>query len=421
MDFNFEISSDSLELIFKLSFSIFTGLLIGLEREHRTQKETFAGIRTFPLISILGTLSAYVYENYWSGIFWLVFGGIVLLSLINFYLEYEKDIGATTEIAILITYITGILIYYEHYYIAAFLSVVTTFLLALKRTLENFAKKLSQEDILAIIKFALVTVVIYPLLPDKNLGPFEAFNPKSIWKMVVIVSSLDFISYLILRWKGTKTLWLTGLVGGLISSTAVSYELAKLSRKYSNVVYSALFGIVLAWLIMNFRVIFLAGIINLSLALKVSIPLIVISIAYVGLILYLYFKNKEKIIENSSQEVNFSNPYEITSALQFGLIYAFVVFMVKVLNHYYGSSGLYIASLISGVIDVDAITLSLSSLSKHGSITDIVALKGILIAVISNAFFKAAYVQIFGVSYIARFIWIAFFITFILGLVSLIF
>ncbi len=421
MEFSISVDKESLNLIIKLSFALVTGLLIGLEREHRSKQETFAGIRTFPLISILGTLTAYINDQYWNGIFWIVLGGIVLLTILNFYLEYQRDIGATTEIAIIISFIMGVLIYYEHYYIAAFLAVITTFLLAIKRTLESFAKKLSQEDILAILKFALVTVVIYPLLPDKNLGPFEAFNPKSIWEMVVIVSSLDFISYLVLRWKGTKTLWLTGIVGGLISSTAVSYELAKLSRKYPSVIYSALFGIVLAWLIMNFRVIFLSSVVNPPLAVKVAVPMVVISVGYVIFIGYLYFKNKEKILETSNQEVNFTNPYEISSAIQFGAIYAFVIFMVKVLNHYYGSSGLYIASFISGIIDVDAITLSLSNLAKEGNILDSVAVKGIVLAAISNAFFKAVYVHVFGDKYVSRFIWIFFGITVILGGVFLFF
>lgn len=415
MDFNFNIDQNTHTLIFKFLFSLTIGLLIGLEREHRTKQETFAGIRTFPLISVLGTLSALVYEQYWQGILWVVSVGIVALVLINFFLEYQKDIGATTEIAILISYLLGILVYYEHYYISAVLAVLTTFLLALKRTLEGFAKKLSQDDILAILKFAIVTIVIYPLLPDKYIGPFNAFNPKHIWEVVVIVSSLDLVSYLILRWKGTKTLWLTGVIGGLISSTAVSYELAKLSKRYPSVIYSALFGIILAWLIMNFRVIFLATVVNPSIVLDVSIPMVAISIGYVVYIGFIFFKYRENILEMSSQEINFTNPYEISSAIQFAAIYAVVIFMVKVLNTYYGSSGVYIASLISGIIDVDAITLSLSSMAKNGGLETVVAVKGIVIAALSNAFFKSFYVQIFGDKFVSKYIWILFFITILIG------
>ena len=395
------IDIQTYSLIFKILFSLSTGLIIGLEREHRTKEETFAGIRTFPLISIMGTLSAYINDVYWSGILYIVFGGLVLLTILNFYLEYQKDIGATTEIATIITFMMGVIIYYEHYYVAAFIAVITTILLALKKTLEDFAKKLSQEDIKAILKFALITVIIYPLLPDRYMGPLNAFNPKEIWKMVVIVSSLDFISYVILRWKGTKQLWLTGVIGGLISSTAVSFELSKLSKKYSAVLYSALFGIILAWLIMNFRVLILSGIINLDLVIHLIIPMIAISSVYIVIILYVFIRNKEKIIEASSKDISFSNPFEITSALQFGIIYGLIMFITKLLQHFYGEKGIYMASFISGVIDVDAITLSLSVMAKEG-LAQVIAIKGILIAVLSNSFFKFVYIYIFGDKYITK-------------------
>ncbi|WP_457644091.1 MgtC/SapB family protein [Persephonella sp.] len=395
------IDKQTYNLIFKIIFSLSAGLIIGLEREHRTKEETFAGIRTFPLISIMGTLSAYINDVYWSGILYIVFGGLVLLTVLNFYLEYHKDIGATTEIATIITFMIGVIIYYEHYYIAAFTAVVTTILLALKKTLEDFAKKLSQEDIRAILKFALVTIIIYPLLPDSYMGPMNAFNPKEIWKMVVIVSSLDFISYVILRWKGTKQLWLTGVIGGLISSTAVSFELSKLSRKYPAVLYSALFGIILAWLIMNFRVLMLSGIINLDLVVHLIIPMTAVSSVYVVIIAYVFMKNREKIIEASNKDISFSNPFEITSALQFGLIYGLIMFITKLLKHSYGEKGIYLASFISGVIDVDAITLSLSVMAKE-SLDLSIAIKGILIAVLSNSFFKFIYIYLFGDRYITK-------------------
>ncbi len=392
----FKINEETYILIFKLVFSIAAGLLIGLEREHRTKTEIFAGIRTFPLISILGMLSAFIADKYWEGILYFTFGGIVLLALINYYLEYKKDIGSTTEVATFIAFIIGILTYYEYYYTAAFLAIITTSLLALKRTLELFAKNISEEDIFAIIKFALVTIVIYPLLPDKHFGPFDAINLRSIWKMVVIVSVIDFIAYVILRWKGTKTLWITGVIGGLISSTAVSYELSKLSKKFRNVTYSALFGIVLAWLVMNFRVIVLSGVVNLNIALQLVMPLTALSFIYIAVLSGIYLKKKEEITKESQQEIPFTNPFQITSALQFGIIYAVVIFITKALQHFYGEKGVFIASFISGVIDVDAITLSLSNLAKQGTLEKYIAVKSIILAVISNSIFKYIYITIFG-------------------------
>ncbi len=391
-----QITPESKKLIFDIFFALVLGLIIGLEREHRQKKEMFAGIRTFPLITVLGTMSAFIAENYWEGIYFVTLGGLVIASILNYYLEYPEDIGFTTEVSTYIAYIIGILVFYQYYYVAAVLAVSTTILLALKPTLERFAKGLSREDIIALIKFALITVVIYPILPDKNYGPFGFFNPKHVWEMVIIVSAIDFLAYILLRWKGTNTLWLTGLVGGLVSSTAVSYNFAKLSKRYPNLVYSALFGITLAWTIMNIRVIVLSGFVDINAMESLLPPMIIVSIIYLGLIFYIYKKNQNSILKSSKEEYNIHNPFEISSAIEFGLIYAMVVFGVKALKYYYGNKGIYIASLISGVIDVDAITLSLSSLFKEGNIALEIAVNGILIAVLSNTYFKYFYIGVFG-------------------------
>ncbi len=280
MEFNeLNINNESLEFLIKIIISLTLGLIIGLEREHKAKTEAFAGIRTFPLVSILGCISAFLSENYGGAIFLLILGAVILFSLINFYLEYPKDIGITTEISLILSFLIGVLVYFEYYYIAIFLSVITTILLALKSILENFAKKLSQEDIFAILKFFLITIVIYPLLPDKTFGPFNALNIKDIWKVVIIVSSLDFIGYFLLKWKGSKALWINGLIGGLISSTAVTYELSKKAKFYPEITPSAALGITLAWTLMNFRVIFLSYVINPDIVVNISIPLIITRVA----------------------------------------------------------------------------------------------------------------------------------------------
>ena len=409
------------ELIFKILFSLGLGLIIGLEREHRSKLgEAFAGIRTIPLITILGTLSAYIYEGYWDKIFYFTFGAVILYTVLNFYLEYQKDVGITTEITILISYIIGVLVYFEHFYVATFITVITAILLALKNVLENFAKKLSQEDIFAILKFIVITVVIYPILPDKNIGWFNAFNPKDIWKMVIIVSTLDFIGYILLKWKGAKTLWLNGIIGGLVSSTAVSYELAKKTKEYPNLVNSASLGIALAWTIMNFRVIFLAGIISVELAKTISIPLILSSVLFL-IVIFLNRKNKRRYYTKENTDISINNPFEISSALQFGLIYALVIFAVKVLDFYLGDKGIYIASFISGIIDVDAITLSISKLFSAEKLDVNVAIKGILLAVLSNSFFKFGYIYFFGTKELAKNIAVFLIIITVITLIWLIF
>lgn len=389
------------KLIIDIIFSLLLGLIIGLEREHRTKKEVFAGIRTFPLISTLGTISAFIYENYWDGIFYVVLGGIILFGLLNFYLEYSKDIGITTEISVILTYMIGVLVFYGYYYTAAFLTIFTTVLLALKYTLESFAKQISQEDIIAFLKFAIISVVIFPLLPDKYYGPFNAFNPRDIWEMVVIVSALDFVGYVLIRWKGAKSIMLNGFVGGLISSTAVSYELAKLSKKYPFLSFSAYNGIIIAWTIMNLRVLILSFIINPKVSLSLLIPLMALTFIYLVIIGYNFLQNKNVFTKETKEEMEFHNPFEISSALQFGFIYALILFSVKALQYYMGHKGIFIASFVSGVIDVDAITLSLSNLAKT-ELSVSLASKAIILAVISNSIFKYAYIAIFGNNFLRK-------------------
>jgi len=388
------IDEKTLEILIKILISTALGLIIGLERERKAKTEAFIGIRTTPLIAILGTLSSFVYENYWNGIFIFSFGALILFSLINYFKDIEKDVGITTEIASIIAFIIGVLVYYNHIYISIFIALLTTTLLALKPILEKFAKSLSLEDIISILKFLLVVVVIYPLLPDRNFGPFDAFNLKSIWKVVIIVSTLDFIGYVLIKWKGAKTLWITGVVGGLISSTAVSYQLARKTKEYPKLLYQSSIGIALAWTIMNIRVIILVGLISLELAKAIFLPLVLASIIF---LIIIFIKYRENFAHYSSDSgINISNPFELWSALQFGIIYAFIKFSIEFLDHIFGSKGIYLASFISGVIDVDAITLSLANIVKENPSSIEIATKGILIAVISNSFFKFIYVFLFG-------------------------
>ncbi|RMA96144.1 MgtC/SapB family protein [Hydrogenothermus marinus] len=385
------------ELLIKIILSILLGLIIGLEREHKAkeEKEVFVGIRTFPLITVLGCLSALIYENYFEGIFYFTFGALILFTIIKFYLDFSRDRGVTTEVTAIISFLIGVLTYYNYIYIAVFLTIIITFLLALKTRLETFAKGLSQEDIFSILKFILITIVVYPLLPDKDFGPFNAFNLKDIWKVVIIVSTLDFIGYVLLKWKGGKVIWITGVIGGLVSSTAVSYELAKKSKEIPSITESTTVGIALAWAIMNIRVLVLSSLFSYELTKSLAIPLLITTLIYL-VIIFVKYKDEFIYKKETQKEINIENPYDIWSAIQFGIIYAVVLFVIKALKFYIGSTGIYIGSFISGVIDVDAITLSLSQMVKDNPSFLEIAIKGILIAVISNSFFKYGYIFAFG-------------------------
>lgn len=378
-------------LLYKILFSIGVGFLIGLEREYKAKQTIFAGVRTFPLITLLGMLSSFVYDKYWDGILFVSFIGIVLFVLLNFYMEYSEDKGITTEVSVLIAFIVGILIYYEQYYNAAFIGIVLMFILAIKKPVEDFAKHLYYEDIISIIKFLMLTVLVYPILPDRYFGPYDFFNPKEIWKVVIIVAVIDFLGYFLLRWKGQRSLLMVGFLGGLVSSTAVTYNFSKLSKKISSA--NIFLGIALAWSVMNLRVLFLSGIVNFELLKFLAIPFLVLTFIY-WIILYRDFK-KDKMNQKVEYE-ELRNPFSVFSIMQFGAIYVFIVFLAKVLSYHFGNMGLYTLSMVSGVIDVDAIVLSSSNMARAGFIEQTVAISSIFLAVISNSIFKYIYVYIFA-------------------------
>ncbi|MEJ5172172.1 MAG: MgtC/SapB family protein [Hydrogenothermaceae bacterium] len=387
---------EEFDILYKVIFSIGLGFIVGLEREYKAKEDIFAGVRTYPLISLLGFLSSYISDQYWQGAVYISFLAVAIFTVFNFYLEYSKDKGITTEISVLITFLIGVLVYHNQLYISGFVAITLMFILAIKKPLENFAKNLYYEDIISIVKFLALTALIYPILPDRYFGPFEFFNPKEIWKVVIIVAIIDFIGYILLRWKGQKSLLLVGLLGGLISSTAVTYDFSKLSKQINSV--NLYLGIALAWFVMNLRVMLLSVFVNVNMLMYILPPFFIFSVIYALIIFRDFSKHRDEFTEYKQ----IRNPFSILSVLQFGVIYTFIVFLVKVLSFYYGQTGLYILSLISGFIDVDAITLSVSNMAKSGTISEISATIAVILAVISNSFFKYFYVVIFGESWLKK-------------------
>lgn len=383
---------DNYDLIYKILFSFTLGFLIGLEREYKVKEQIFAGIRTFPLISILGFLSSFVYDKYWEGALYISFIAVVSFSLINFYLEFSKDKGVTTEISILITFFIGVLTYFNQYYLALFITFSTTLILALKKPLEDFAKSLYFEDVITLIKFGILTAVVFPILPDKNLGPYEAFNLKEIWKVVIIVATIDFIGYILLRFKGSKSLLLVGIFGGLISSTAVTYNFSIMSKNLENknILIS---GIVGSWIVMNLRVIALMLLLNINLAILVIPFLLALSLIQLVFFKGYYTYNNLNI---DDRKHFYNKTFSITSILTFAFVYTLVVFLIKVMKVYLGNIGIYFVGLFSGVVDVDAVVLSVSNLTNLNSININIGLLAILLAILSNTVFKYISVLIFA-------------------------
>ena len=361
--------------------SLLLGGLLGVEREFKKQKEglpAFGGIRTYILLSLLGTVSAHLSAGYAPYAFYVALTGVTALLIVAQLLEGFP--GLTSEVSALIAFFIGALCYYKQLQLASFLAVLTLFVLSFKEQMHSFVKHLTLQDLYAFLKFAAVTVVIYPLLPDRN---FYGVNPKEVWTMVVVISSIDFLGYVLTKLIGKRGILVAGFVGGLVSSTAVTATfspLARINREFTKE-YAA--GIVGASAIMFPRMTLLAAIISPQFAKHLLIPSLV---AFAFGMVFAYRLTTGKGAKEA--RVKIENPFELSTAFKFGLFYAFVLFASRNALKYFGDYGLYAVSAISGLADVDPLTLSVAKLYSSASVALLPAVIAVLLSAFVNTLFK---------------------------------
>jgi len=396
----------SADLFLRFGIAIAIGFLIGLQREYafrEKQRELLAGERTFALMALVGALAAMIAEVLESS---LAFIGVILLVGIFTAIAYFIDawrgyVGLTTEIAILITVIIGALCYWDYLTLAAALGITTTVLLSVKIETDRLVSALTREDIYAALKFAVISLVILPVLPrESNLPPpFDVLSPFRIWLMVVFISGINFVGYLAIKIVGPERgIGLTGLLGGLVSSTGVTLGFSERSNRELSLAKPFALAIMIAWTVMFARVLVEVGVLNMDLLRLVWLPIAAAGV--VGLLYCVYLYLSQRTTEKDTQE--FSNPFDLVSAIKFGLLYAVILIIARAAQLYFGDTGVYISSLLSGLADVDAITISLAQLSDVGTVSMTVAAQSIVIATIANTIAKGAIVIIGGASVLKR-------------------
>ena len=388
-------SGDLFTILQGLGAVIFIGLLIGLQREHSRSKDQkiFAGIRTFPLIGILGFITSLTASFTTELVYVAVLLGFSGL-LVSAYLTSAKDgrLGGTSEISAFLVFILGTMVYYGYILLPAIIAIVITMFLSLKIQLHTFVGKVSGDDIFATLKLAIISIIVLPLLPDRTFGPLDVLNPRLIWYMVIFISGISFIGYLFIKLLGKdRGIILTGLFGGLVSSTAVTFSLSKKSKLFPLLSYNFAIGIVLASTMMFIRVFIILIVLNAALVSNLWIPLIIFSLA--GYIVSRIMYKKES--KNELTDIEISNPFELKSAFIFGLLFAIVIFGAKAAQVYLGDQGIYAASALAGLTSVDAIVLSISRLSAD-NLVFLVAEKAIIIALITNTIVKILITVIWG-------------------------
>lgn len=367
------------------------GLLMGLEREYakkknRTEEEIFAGIRTFPLISLTGFLLMFLGDERSAWIPALGTFGFMLFVIASYWTSYhEKRSGGTSQMAMIIAFLLGGMVQVGHMGMAILSGIVVTGLLALKFQLHTAIGRIDQKDIFALLQFVVLSVLVYPLLPDQAYGPYEVLNPRDIWRIVIIILGVDFFGYLLAKFIGSKkgTL-ITGILGGFASSTAVAWSFSRKSRKDEVNVDAYAGGIVLASSIMFPRVLIWMYLWNQELLRELFLPVVVIGAIGVGAGIIIV-KRGGREQEGSVPQPR--NPLNIKSAVSFGVLYSGILLLVAFSQENFGDKGIYLASSISGLTDVDAITISMSQLGGE-RFSLFVSHVSIVIGMIANSLLK---------------------------------
>jgi len=367
------------------------GVLIGLERQRTLgEKESFAGVRTFSLVALFGSISVYASEI--SGLPWLVglvFFAILALVVTAYYTTARSgEIGATTEVSVLITFFVGCICAWGQVGIAGAITVVAMLLLSLKGWLHSLARRLEPSDVEATLKFAIITLIVLPLVPNTNFGPegLEVINPYKTWLMVVLIAGLNFVGYILVKVLGKEHgLGITGLLGGLVSSTAVTLGFSQRSRVEPNLTPVLALAILLAWTVMYFRVVVEVGVVNFSLAKNLALGMLLMGVVSLVICLMLWRRGRSK---ETAEVESGHNPFELGDAIKFGGLFAVVIFVASAAQVYFGDTGLYVAGALAGLTDVDAIALSMANLAVSDPASSGAAARTIVIAVISNTMVK---------------------------------
>ena len=367
------------------------GLLVGLERESsksKNKKIILGGIRTYPIISMLGFGCAWLFKLGVTFILPVGLISIAILAAISYFSKVQVEkFGATSEITALLTFIVGALSLLVDVWGAMALGIINTILLSEKAKLEEFVDNTDRTEFLAVIKFLLVTLIILPILPQQDFTKYE-LNPARIWQIVILVSTIGFTGYFLAKRFGNKFgLWLSGLVGGIVSSTAVTIAYGRMAQKKPALSGSAMRGAVVASSMMYVRVLILVMIINpiLVMAIWWKIGFLIVT----GLTLSLYHKTSLQESEKSDKELqNLQNPFDLKPAMVFAGLYVILSVVTKLVVEYFGQQALL---TLAGIVGLTDITPFILSVIQPKNIDAAFVASAVFISMMSNTIIKGLY------------------------------
>ena len=394
-------------LVWKFLAALLIGALVGVEREkhkNASREITFGGMRTYILSAEAGAASAWLGQI--LGTPWIfIFTVLAVAALVGtaYTLEHSADpksLGLTTEVAAINVCLLGGAVMYDQMGIAVALAIINTAVLAFKQPLHGIVAKLGTEDIYAGLKLLIASFIVLPLLPDYTVDPLDALNPYKLWLLVVLISALSLTGYIATRWLGTAHgTAITGLTGGIVSSTAVSLSFARDSHEHPDEATADALssGILIAWTIMYLRVLLMVVLTNTAMLKPLLGPFLAMFAVNGLAAIWYYLRSVREGVPSAEPAgaVALKNPFSLVAATKFGLIFAIVLLVVEFTRHSFHGGGLVAVATLAGLTDVDAITLSMTHLGHDSSQLN-TALIATVAGTLANTVTKCGMAVLFG-------------------------
>jgi uncharacterized membrane protein (DUF4010 family) len=368
--------------------AILGGAAVGVERQrsgHATGPEArLGGIRTFTLLGTLAGIAGFLTEAGFTIIAALLVSGALALVVAGYLRASKNDIDATTEVAALVVIGAGILAGLGQLRLSAALTTITVLLLAEKPRLHGLVARLDEPTMLAAARFAVMSIVILPLLPEGPFGPGPGIKPRDLWMLVLLFSGMSFVGFIAQRMSGAAGYPLTGLLGGLVSSTSVTLNFARLSKTHQQQAAPLATGAVAASTVLFLRVGFAVAILDATLLPVLARYLAAPFIAGLAAVALAWRSLRGSHAEGGSVQ----NPLQLKNAIELTLLFQVVLYVVYYVRQWVGDAGLMVTGFVLGLTDVDALTLSMTRSVATGIAIE-TACRAILMGIIANSIMKA--------------------------------
>ncbi|MDZ7749655.1 MAG: MgtC/SapB family protein [Halofilum sp. (in: g-proteobacteria)] len=377
---------DTLEALQTLALALLLGMLVGLQRELKDKH--IAGFRTFGLVTVFGAVTGLIAGHAGGWIIGAGLVGVIAVIVVGNVIKLRADrvdYGMTTEVSLLLMFAIGAWLPHGSWTAGAAAAGGTALILYSKPRFKVIIDRLEEQDIKAIMQFVLISLIILPILPNETYGPFDVFNPRLTWLLVVLITGISLAGYLMFKFVGQRTgVLLGGILGGLVSSTATTVSYARMSSASAPAARNAAVVIVLASSMVYVRMLIEIGIMAPAHFYRMGIPIIALGL-FTLVVAWLVY---QRITDTEAETPPQKNPSELGSALVFAGFYVFILFLMAAANELLPDDALFAVALVSGLTNMDAVTLSTSQLVSDGTVSDDKGWRLILTAFVSNTLFK---------------------------------